>query len=238
MLAFNVGDGFFLETLWEAGFDVTGQDGDPKYQELAQKRMGSRADVILASPDHLPFDDCVFDYAVAVFALECWVNPEAVLEEIGRVVCGGLIVIFPSAWSLLSLECRLLKRRPLCAALRPLLQSPRNVARLLRRVYGGKKMVWSSILPGPSHSWIGRSWLKALNAPCLPLPLGAFTGVRVDFGPLYTGTPLLLRDAPLVAPLNVIAPHAHRVHTPEELAEARLPARPEDARLDKKRAWE
>jgi SAM-dependent methyltransferase len=217
MLVFNVGDGIFLETLWEAGFDVTGQERNPKCRDRAQKRLGSRADVVLASPDHLPFDDRSFDYAAAVFALEHWDDPAATLEEIGRVVCGGLIVVFPSAWSLFGLECRLRKGGALHAALRPLLRSPRSVCRLLRRAYGVKKTVWSSILPGPSHTWVARSCCKALNAPCLPLPLGAFAGARVDFGPQYAGTPLLLRDAHPVASLELAAPQAQRGHTREEL---------------------
>ncbi len=202
MLVFNAGSGAFLETLWEAGFDVTAHDSDPEYLALARKRLGSRADFVLSAPDHLPFDDCFFDYAVAVAALEFWPDPEAVLREISRVACGGLIVIFPSAWSLFGLECRLRGRHALCAAARPLLQSPRSVARLLRRVYGGKKKVWSSILPGPSRTWSERSWLKPVNGLRLPLPLGAFTGVRVDFGPLYAGTPLLLRSSDPVASLK------------------------------------
>ena len=202
VLAFNVGSGAFLETLWEAGFDVTGQDSDPAYLDLARKRLGSRVDFTLSAPDHLPFDDCFFDYAVAVAALEFWDDPEAVLKEIGRVACGGLIVIFPSAWSAFSLECRLRGADPLCAAARPLLRSPRTVSRLLRRVYSDKKTVWASVLPGPSRTWAERSWFKRVNGLRLPLPVGAFTGVRVDFGPLYTGTPLLLRSADPVASLK------------------------------------
>jgi SAM-dependent methyltransferase len=202
VLAFNAGNGTVLETLWEAGFDVTGQDSDPAYLELARTHLGSRADFVLSAPDHLPFDDSFFDYAVAVAALEFWETPETVLKEIGRVACGGLILIFPSAWSLFSLECRLRRRAPLCAAVRHLLLSPRKVNRLLRHVYGDKKTVWSSILPGPSHTWTDLSWPGQMNRLKPPLPVGAFTGVRVDFGPYYTGTPLLLRSSDPVASLN------------------------------------
>ena len=124
MLVFNAGGGEFLETLWEAGFDVTAQDSDPEYLELARKRLGSRAGFVLSAPDHLPFDDCFFDYAVAASALEFWEDPEAVLREIGRVACGGLIVIFPSTWSVFNLECRVRRGNLLCAEARHLLQSP------------------------------------------------------------------------------------------------------------------
>lgn len=193
VLAFNAGSGVFLETLWEAGFDVTGQDDDPAYLRLAREHLGSRADFVLSAPDHLPFDDCFFDYAVAVAALEFWDDPEAVFSEIGRVACGGLLLIFPSVWSAFGLECRLRGKNPLCATARPLLQSPREISRLLRRAYGDKKTVWASMLPGPTRTWAERSWFKPVNGLPLPLPVGAVAGVRVDFGPLYEGTPLLLR---------------------------------------------
>ena len=39
MLVFNAGSGVFLETLWEAGFDVTAQDSDPEYLARAQARL-------------------------------------------------------------------------------------------------------------------------------------------------------------------------------------------------------
>lgn len=205
LLAFTVGSGVFLETLWEAGFDVTGQDNDPEYLEQARKRLGSRADFVLSAPDHLPFDDCFFDYAVAVLGMEFWDDPEAVLREIGRVACGGLILIFPSVWSAFALECRMRGQNSLCAASRPLLQSPRKIARLVRRVYGDKKTVWASMLPGPSRTWAERSWFKLMNSLRFFVPIGALAGVRVDFGPLYTGTPLVLRSSEPVTSLgNVV----------------------------------
>lgn len=201
MLVFNAGtgSGAFLETLWEAGFDVTGQDNDQGYLERARKRLGSRSDFVLSAPNHLPFDDYFFDYAVAVAALEFWEDPEAVLREIGRVACGGLIVIFPCAWSLFALECRAYGRTPLCVAANPLLLSPRNMDRLLKRVFGKNKTVWRGTLLGPSRTWGEGSWLKPLNGLRLPLPLGAFAGVRVNFGSLYAGTPILLRSSSSVA---------------------------------------
>ena len=193
VLVFNAGSGEFLETLWEAGFDVTAQESDQEYLALARERLGSRADFVLSAPDHLPFDDCTFDYAVAVAALEFWENPEAVLREIGRVACNGLILIFPSAWSLFALECRLRGKKNLCSTALPLLHSPRTITRLVRRVFGKKKLAWLSVLPGTSHTWRHNRWLAPVNSLHLPLPIGAFAGLRVDFGPMYTGTPLLLR---------------------------------------------
>lgn len=192
VLVFDAGSGDFLEGLWEAGFDVTAQESDAGFLEAARKRLGSRAEFVLSAPEHLPFDDCAFDYAVAACALEFWKRPTEVLEEIGRLACSGVIFIVPNAWSLFGLECRLRKHAPLCTSVGPLLQNPWKLYRLVRRVYGGKKVAWASVLPAFSCTWKSRGPLRLLNGPIPPLPLGAFVGLRIDFGPLYTGTPLII----------------------------------------------
>ncbi len=192
-LVFNAGSGHFLETLWESGFDVTGQDSEPEFLALARQRLGTRADYVLSSPEHLPFDDCSFDYAVAAAAFEFWTDPAAVLAEIGRVACGGFVMLFPNRYSLFSLECRLRRKNPLCADVRLLLQSPRKISGLLRAAFGKRKINWVSLLPGPSPLWKEHRFLNSLNSLPLPLPLGAFAGLRIDFGPICTSTPLVLR---------------------------------------------
>ena len=199
VLVFNAGSGDFLETLWEAGFDVTAQENDAAFLETARARLGSRAEFVLSAPDRLPFDDCSFDYAVAACALEFWERPEAVLEEIGRLACSGVILIVPNAWSLFGMECRLRKSAPLCASARPLLQSPLRLHRLARRIYGGKKAAWASVLPGVSFTWKNRGLMRLLNGPIAPLPLGAFTGLRIDFGRMYAGTPTVISSRAPVA---------------------------------------
>ena len=199
VLVFNAGSGDFLETLWEAGFDVTGQDSDQEFLDQARQRLGKRADFVLSAPDHLPFDDSSFDYAVAVAALEFWDNPEAVLKEIDRLACSGAILIFPNAWSLFHLECRTRARNSLCSSALPLMQSPLSLLRMSRQVFGKKKTAWASVLPAFSPTWRAGGLFRLLNAPQFPLPLGAFAGLRIDFGPLYTGTPMVLRASDQVA---------------------------------------
>lgn len=192
VLVLGVGQGEFLESLWESGFDVTGQDSVPEYIEISRKRLGTRAELAFSAPELLPFDDCSFDYAVAVDAFEFWDDPEAVLEEIGRVVCGGLIVLFPNAWSLLGLECRLGRKAGTCGALSPHLKSPRAVNRLIHKVYGPRETAWmANLLAGGRTLRPAPLWTR-LNSLRIPLPLGGLVGIRVDFGPQYSGTPLLL----------------------------------------------
>ena len=193
MLVMGAGGGDFIESLWESGFDVTGQESDSAFLAKARERMGARAEFVLSAPDHLPFDDCAFDYTVVAAAYEFWENPEAVLREINRLTCRGIILIFPNEWSLFGLECRMRKRNPLCASARPLLQNPKEVWTTARRVFGKKKMAWASVLPASTWTWKRSPLFRLLNTPVCPLPLGAFAGLRIDFGPLLTGTPLLLK---------------------------------------------
>jgi SAM-dependent methyltransferase len=201
MLVMGAGSGDFIEQLWEAGFDITGQENDPAFLAAAKARMGTRAEFVLSAPDHLPFDDCAFDYAVIVAAYEFWDNPEAVLEEINRVACSGAVLIFPNAWSLFGLECRLSRNNPLCASAKALLQNPKNIWQLCRRVFGKERtrIAWSSVLPGTTHTWKHGRFFHALNSLRCPLPLGAFAGLHIDFGPMYAGTPLLLKTSEPVA---------------------------------------
>ncbi|MDR2160884.1 MAG: class I SAM-dependent methyltransferase [Desulfovibrio sp.] len=198
LLVVQAGDGIFLENLWESGFDVTGQESVPALLGAARARLGGRADYALGAPDLLPFDSCSFDYAVAVDALEFCREPGAVLREMGRVACGGLILMVPNAWSLLGLRCLLAAdHRPLL----PFLQSPRRLHRLLKKTFAGQRTVWLSSLLGPVCSWRFSAPAVFANSLDSPFPLGAVAGVRIDFGPLSAGTPLLV---PLRSPVSSV----------------------------------
>ncbi|MDR3175940.1 MAG: class I SAM-dependent methyltransferase [Desulfovibrio sp.] len=186
------------ENLWEAGFDVTVQDGSPGRLEAARAVLGQRVEYALSSPDHLPFDDSSFDYAVAGPFPAPTEQADAVLVEMGRLACSGILVIFFNSWSFFGLECRMRRKIPLYAGALACLQSPRAVAAAARRVFSGKRRVFASILPGPLCTWRGGVVPDALNRVKFPLPLGALAALRVDFGPLYAVTPLLLGGKPAV----------------------------------------
>ena len=193
MLVMSAGQGLFLESLWESGFDVTGQEHTPDLLAEARGRLGNRADFALGAPDYLPFDDCSFDYAVAVDALEFWPDPEAALREMSRVACGGIILIFPNAWSLFGLRCRLWRGHGNYASMAPYMQSPCQVQRLIRSAFGQEKTEWRSALLAPTSTWRPHPVLEFINAMDIRLAVGGFTGVRIDFGSVSTGTPLALR---------------------------------------------
>ncbi|MDR2893745.1 MAG: class I SAM-dependent methyltransferase [Deltaproteobacteria bacterium] len=102
--------GRFLESFWEAGFDVTGQEQNQELALLARKRLGRRVDISLNNPEQLPFEDHSFDYVVCLNGLEFAENPAAVLREAGRLASRGLLVGFPNAWSLRGICARMGQR--------------------------------------------------------------------------------------------------------------------------------
>jgi SAM-dependent methyltransferase len=196
MLVVQAGQGIFLESLWESGFDVTGQESVPGLLSAARERLGARAEYSLSAPDYLPFEDCSFDYAVAVDALEFCRNPEAVLREMNRVACGGVLLLVPNAWSLSGLGCR---RATPYGVLRPLLQSPAVMQRLVKKVFAGHRAAWTSSMLGPVWSWRPYAPAVFVNSLDTPVTIGAEIGIRIDFGPISSGTPL---PAPVRAPVS------------------------------------
>ena len=105
MLVLNAGSGPFAHALWEIGFDVTAQDEAPVFLDAAQSRLGTRAEYLLAMPDHLPCDDLEYDYSVAVCAPEVWGDVQQALHELHRVSAVGVILIFTNTLSVNRAHC-------------------------------------------------------------------------------------------------------------------------------------
>ena len=190
LLALSAGRAPFLESLWLAGFDLTVHDNDPEALAVAAGTLKNRAERILGAPEHLPVDDCSFDYALALPGPETPL-PE-LLRELHRVACRGVLLLFASSWSLAALEYRLRnKAHPQTAGF----FSPRKIRREARLVFGTARRTWGSVLPGHSRTWKPGFLFEHLNAPLLPLPLGAVASLRLDRCVPYTGTPLMVRAA-------------------------------------------
>lgn len=94
------GSGHFLESFWEAGFDVTGQEHDQGLVRQSRRRLGNRVSITLNRPERLPFDDQSFDYVACLNGLEFAENPEELIKECFRLASLGLLVAFPSSLSL------------------------------------------------------------------------------------------------------------------------------------------
>ena len=176
------------ESLWQAGFDLTVQDRRPEALNAASETLKTRAAYILGVPDHLPVDDCAFDYGVALIGPEDPLGD--MLRELRRAVCRGVLLIFASSWSIAALEHRVRGRVSARAAG---FLSPCAVRREAVREFAGCRPKWGAVLPGPTRTWGPGFWSERLNAPLLAAPVGAVVGLRFDMGAPRAGTPLLVR---------------------------------------------
>ena len=190
LLVLNAGSGEYLEMLWQSGFDLTAHEDRLSFLKKCQTLMGHKIEYTLAAPEHLAFQDDHFDYTVAIGGLEFWADPQAVLAEIARVTRTGCVLVFPNLYSCFALEMRLKRKAQPFPA--PLL-SPRHVRTLATRAFGTENTAWAGTLLTPYASWTFRKlgWLHEIT---VPLPLGAFAALRLDFSPMRSCTPLLLRS--------------------------------------------
>ena len=186
ILVMHAGRSAFPELLYDCGFTVTCQEDDPTLYNRLCAQNKKHLPCVLAAPDHLPFEDRSFDFTVAISGIEYWPDQLAVLREIGRVSCGGCILLFANKCSLFWLETLVGQKRHTPLPSPPRWALPRHIRSLATQAFGTRAMTFASVLYGPGNVWPYS--LKKDIAIVSPLALGAFAGLRVDFAPMATGT--------------------------------------------------
>ncbi|MCL1889062.1 MAG: class I SAM-dependent methyltransferase [Desulfovibrionaceae bacterium] len=189
LLEIHCGDGYFLEAFWQSGFDVTGQERDPGLLEKARRRLKQAAEFTLGHEEHLPYDDGAFDYVICLNGLAFAPDPQDLLDEMFRLATAGILLAFPSAWSCHGLGQNFSPK----ASEKPV--SPWKIYRRLRALAPEGRPRWAANLLGPSASWRGEGILARLNRMSIPLPLGAFSLVRLDLPAAQAGNPLFIRSS-------------------------------------------
>lgn len=198
LLECGCGAGFFLKNLWQAGFDVTGVEQDEALLRLAREAMHGTAIIEYAHPEHLPFDDDSFDYAIYIHGLEQEQNLGQVLEELGRVAAKGILLGFNNSFSLRSLLRSFGKVAPDNISLPGQLGqiNPSKVYDELKNSSKSGTLHWGSCLLGPGLMRSDRSKLERALGPVdyasLPLPLGGYAMLRLDIAPALAGNQLIL----------------------------------------------
>jgi len=188
LLQIGCGSGMFLGMLWEDGFDVTGFDSSPELLRSAAKRLDNRAEFRLGQPDHLPFDDDEFDYAVIPTAFEFLPAPEAALAEALRVAARGVVAMFVNRFSLFRLRGK--SNEPPFYLRKGL--SPWAVYAMSKRLCPSGRLTLRTIIPCPVCLWKEAQLLRRVNSLPLILPVGAFAGICIDKKPGIPMTPLWL----------------------------------------------
>lgn len=195
LLHAGCGSGRVSELFWEAGFDVTGVTVDPDLMQEAREYLGARADIQLAAPDCLPYDDNSFEFVAIPFLCRGSGSLAGSLREAFRVASKGVLLGFFNSWSLYSVSRRLAKNGVASLA-------PQRVYRQLRTagLRGGMAVTFRSVLSGPAFTWSGMPAFRLFNEAVLPHPFGAYAVFRVDCGTRPELTPLTLRTSLITAP--------------------------------------
>jgi SAM-dependent methyltransferase len=98
VLDVGCGPGHLVERLVDRGFAVSGIDLDPAMIARADRRLGSRADLVAADVASLPFADGSFDLVVSTLSMHHWADHQGGLAEIGRVLApGGRVLVYDLA---------------------------------------------------------------------------------------------------------------------------------------------
>jgi len=185
--------GYFLEAFWESGFEVSGTDRSPELLQRARGRLGKRADLHLAHPEHLTFEDKSFDYVLAISALDMDVDPGKVVQEAARICKKELLIGFMNRRSCGSLQQKLPNRLGgrSSASRAAAWRTAGETRKLLQEHLGRSPDALGSVLCGPLATWRRKSLAERVNGVVLPVPVGTFCAMRLDLTWERTGTPLI-----------------------------------------------
>jgi hypothetical protein len=191
-----VGSGWALDPvwLWRKGFDVTVIDRAADFSSMedsGNRKITWRQ----GAPEALPFENGTFDYAMLNHRLfasrERW-SRQDILQEALRVATRSVLVL---EWN--RLFSGGLKYSAAEGGATPGSRGalpcayPWEMLSLLRQCCPERKTTWlSTMLCG--HHMAGKLLLP-VQTVCLPVPLGALIGVRIDWQSA-TGSALLLLD--------------------------------------------
>ncbi len=192
LLDVGCGTGVFLETLWGAGFSVTGLDCSPAMLARARSRLGRHADLHLGWAENLPFEDNEFDYVMMITLLEFCPDPVQVVKEAARVCRKEMLIGFLNRYSCYYLTNGLTLRKESSSPLKKASwKSWPEMRKVINQAVGQRNLHAGSVLPGPKASWRKKKICHRLNGHIYPPFCGAFGAVVVDLAWKPTGTPLL-----------------------------------------------
>lgn len=185
LLEVNCGNGAFLQFLWQSGFDVQGVEADPGLRLAAQKRPVPGLEIYAAHDENLPFANDSFDWVIIHLKTNEEDGIEKCANEGARLARRGIMLTFWNSSSLPALCWAVTHKKPWSANS----VSWWSVWRELQSLGLGRIAILSTLLT-PVWTW-RRQW--RFGGTMRGLPLGAWCAIRVDIGPLSTGTPLPLR---------------------------------------------
>ena len=187
LLEVGCGTGFFLESLWQMGFEITGLDLSPGMVKAARSRLGNKAEISVGNGECLPFLHNEFDYTVLWTVLEFCDDPGAMLREAARVSKHGILVGFLNRWSFYYLSHGNQTHKTLG---RGHWYSWPKMKRMISVNTGKTPQNAHSVLVGPVSTWKKSFPYRLVSSRLIPPWTGAFTAARVDFRDQCPLTPI------------------------------------------------
>lgn len=196
VLEVGCGSGTGLVPLIENGLVVTGIDPSPYMLDIAQRKVGHRADLHRGSGEDLPFEDNSFHYVCLNFTLEFVDDYQAVIEEACRVAKDKIYIGMMNRFAMKGYRQRI--NGVLSENIRARLRyfSVGEIKGLLHRLLGNVAIDSRTIC----HFPVSLMWLfyrKEQSGFLQRCPFGAYAGIVAVLVPRFKTGPLALEYGPL-----------------------------------------
>jgi ubiquinone/menaquinone biosynthesis C-methylase UbiE len=146
LLEVGCGTGHNLEFFSELGLNVTGIDSSEPMLQMAAKRLGPDARLLLGEANRLAFDNNSFDIVVLIAVLEFLPDPAGALKEAVRVSREKVYIGVLNKTSILGIGRRVKGRFRKSIYNRAKFYTIWEIERMSRRVLGNVSLTWESVL--------------------------------------------------------------------------------------------
>lgn len=192
VLDIGCGTGRSLEFLLNRGLNLTGVDPSPYMLDIADQRLGDRADLHRAFAEDLPFDDNTFNHAFFMTSLEFTEMPAKAIEEACRVTKDKIFIGVLNKYAPLNVM-----RRIKGYFIRNILSQARFFSILELRqttfdILGDVPVTWRTTLQFPFSSSRVCSWIEHRHL-VQKSPFGSMIGMTITPVPRFRTRPLCMK---------------------------------------------
>ena len=146
LLEVGCGTGHNLEFFSELGLNVTGIDSSEPMLQMAAKRLGPDARLLLGDANRLAFDTNSFDIVALITVLEFLPDPAGALKEAVRVSREKVYIGVLNKASILGIARRVKGRFRKGIYNRAKFYTIWEIERISKRVFGNVSLRWESVL--------------------------------------------------------------------------------------------
>lgn len=214
VLDIGCGTGRSLEALLGRGLCLTGIDPSPYMLDIANERLGDKADLHRAFAEDLPFDDNAFNHAFFLTSLEFTEMPAKAIEEACRVAKDKVFIGVLNKYAPLNII-----RRIKGFFIRNILSNARffSILELKQTSFdllGDVPIAWKTTLQFPFSNSRISNWIEQRTL-IQKSPFGTMIGLTIKPVPRFRTRPLPLKikKTACYTPLTGFAMH----HTKEDL---------------------